>query len=55
MIVTNEDILERIAFTDENDMLEHAIKYLMHRKYNGYRVYLHNFSHFVRREGYIFT
>nr|QWO71399.1 DNA polymerase [Lyophyllum semitale] len=33
-------------FKDYTEMLESAILTLMKRKYNGYRVYLHNFSNF---------
>jgi hypothetical protein len=33
-------------YKDSNDMLKNSIIYLMKRKYNGYRVYLHNFSNF---------
>ena len=29
-----------------DELIRGAIKYLMQRKYNGYRVYLHNFSKF---------
>jgi len=27
-------------------MLEHTIKYLMSSKYHGYKIYIHNLSHF---------
>ena len=29
-----------------DEMVKASIKYLMHRKYSGYRVYLHNFANF---------
>jgi DNA polymerase type B, organellar and viral len=35
-----------LDFSNSNDMLEAGIKYIMRRKYSGYRVYLHNFSNF---------
>jgi DNA polymerase type B, organellar and viral len=33
-------------FNNSNEMLENAIKSLMRKEYNGYKVYLHNFSYF---------
>jgi hypothetical protein len=33
-------------YIDSNEMLRDSIKYLMKRKYNNYKIYLHNFSHF---------
>jgi len=33
-------------FINSNDMIKVAIQSLMFRKYNGYKIYLHNFSHF---------
>ena len=33
-------------FKEEEDMLKSAIQSIMTRKYNGYRVYIHNFSYF---------
>lgn len=33
-------------FLNSDDLLKESIKYLLHRKYNGYRVYIHNFSNF---------
>lgn len=33
-------------FKDENEFLENAVLSIMKRKYDGYRVYLHNFSNF---------
>lgn len=33
-------------YKDSNEMLEKSIVSIMQRKYNGYRVYLHNFSNF---------
>lgn len=33
-------------YKDSNEMLKNSILYLMKRKYNGYKVYLHNFSNF---------
>jgi len=33
-------------FKDSKELLENAIKSLMKKEYNGYKVYLHNFSYF---------
>lgn len=33
-------------FSNSDNLLKESIKYLLHRKYNGYRVYIHNFSEF---------
>ena len=33
-------------YENSNDMLINAIKSIMQRKYNTYKVYLHNFSNF---------
>jgi hypothetical protein len=33
-------------YKDADEMLEHSISYLMKRKYDKYKVYLHNFSYF---------
>jgi hypothetical protein len=33
-------------YKDEDEMLTAAVKFLMRYKYNGYKVYLHNFSNF---------
>lgn len=33
-------------FKDYTEMLKYAILFLMKRKYNGYRIYFHNFSNF---------
>jgi hypothetical protein len=33
-------------FDNSNEMIEASVKFLMKRKYNNYRVYLHNFSNF---------
>jgi hypothetical protein len=33
-------------FTNSKELLENAIKSLMKKEYNGYKVYLHNFSYF---------
>jgi len=33
-------------FSNDKEMLSNAIKFLMKRKYDGYKVYLHNFSKF---------
>ena len=33
-------------YTNSDELLVQAIKYLMQRKYNGYKVYIHNFGRF---------
>jgi hypothetical protein len=33
-------------YTNADELLKEAIMYTLHRKYNGYRVYIHNFSRF---------
>jgi DNA polymerase type B, organellar and viral len=33
-------------FSNSDEMVENAIRYLTQRKYNGYRVYIHNFTQF---------
>ena len=33
-------------YLDSDELLRSAVKYLMNNKYNGYVVYLHNFSKF---------
>lgn len=33
-------------FNDSDELLKESITYLLQRKYNGYRVYIHNFSRF---------
>jgi hypothetical protein len=33
-------------FKDSNELLENAVKSLMKKEYNGYKVFLHNFSYF---------
>jgi hypothetical protein len=33
-------------FKDSNELLENAVKSLMKKEYNGFKVFLHNFSYF---------
>src|SRR6202040_724933 len=35
-----------LDFKSENEMIIESIRYLMRRKYHGYRIYLHNFGKF---------
>jgi len=48
-ILGRNEIFPVFYLTDYNsidEMVKTSIKYLMHRKYSGYRVYLHNFARF---------